>query len=209
METRKERDPQGYKIYGLNEWGDLDGLIFTDYSVKDFDRKAITDRAYGQDFGYSHANAILDVGFSLDDIYVCDEIYVTERDTVEIIELANAKGLDRRRVMYCDSAEPDRIKMWRKAGYNAVAVSKEKNSVQGQIEWIKGNGEKGRTVKRTIYIHPDCVNTIKEIGQWSRKKDMKTNTFTEEPVDAFDDAMAALRYSVEGKRKPKALPFVL
>jgi phage terminase large subunit len=95
--------------------------------------------------------------------------------------------------MYCDSAEPDRIKMWSKAGYRAFPVVKEQNSVHAQIDYLK---------QINIHIHPSCVNTVKEIQQWSWKKDAKTGLYLDEPVEIFDDAMAALRYSIEPMRKP-------
>jgi len=113
-------------------------------------------------------------------------------DTAEIIQLANDKGFDKRKIMYCDSAEPDRIKMWRKAGYNALAVKKEPNSVMAQIDYLK---------QLKIHIHPQCVNTAKEINQWKWKLDTKTNEYMDVAVDVFDDAMAALRYAVEDKRR--------
>lgn len=96
--------------------------------------------------------------------------------------------------MWCDSAEPDRIKMWQKAGYRAKGVNKETNSVHAQIDYLK---------QHMIHIHPSCVNTIKEIQQWKWKKDERTNTYLEEPVPFFDDAMAMLRYSIEEERKAK------
>lgn len=52
-------------------------------------------------------------------------------------------------------------------------------------------------------VDPSCVNTIKEIQQWKWKKDERTNTYLEEPVPFFDDAMAMLRYSIEEERKAK------
>lgn len=36
------------------------------------------------------------------------------------------------------------------------------------------------------------------------EKDEKTNTFTDEPVNFFDDAMAMLRYSIEQERRVPA-----
>ena len=105
--------------------------------------------------------------------------------------------------MWCDSAEPDRIKMWRKDGYRARAVSKEPNSVKAQIDWLKGNQDGGEIVKRMIYIHPSNVNFIKEIGQWKWKYDDKRSIYLDEPVPFFDDAMASMRYGIEGWRKPK------
>ena len=55
-----------------------------------------------------------------------------------------------------------------------------------------------------IYVHPSCTNTIKELQQWKWKKDERTGEYLDEPVPFQDDAMAALRYGVEGWRKPKA-----
>lgn len=35
MERRKEIDPEGYKVYGLGEWGETKGLILRNYVVED------------------------------------------------------------------------------------------------------------------------------------------------------------------------------
>ena len=98
--------------------------------------------------------------------------------------------------MYCDSAEPDRIKMWTKAGYKARAVKKEQNSVKAQIDYLK---------QHKIHIDGSCINTIKEIQQWKWQKDSKTGLYIDEPVNFFDDAMAALRYAVEPYRRNRKL----
>lgn len=197
MERRKEVDPDGYRIYGLGEWGEVGGLILTNYAVEEFDTSP--DRfdymVNSQDFGYNHADCIGEVGFKDGELYLCREIYEFEKDTGELIDLANKRGFNKSLTMWCDSAEPDRIKMWRKAGYKARGVKKEPNSVRAQIDYLK---------LHKIHIHPSCVNTIKEIQQWKWKKNEKTNEYLDEPVNFFDDAMAMLRYSIEEERKPKA-----
>lgn len=195
MERRKLVDPDGYRIYGLGEWGETGGLILSNYIIEEFDTSP--DRfdymVNSQDFGFNHANCIGEVGFKDGELYLCRELYVFEKDTDEIIKLADGK-FQKQITMYCDSAEPDRIRMWRKAGYKAVPVKKEPNSVKAQIDYLK---------QHKIHIHPSCVNTIKEIQQWKWKKDEKTNTYTDEPVCFFDDAMAMLRYSIEQERRTK------
>jgi phage terminase large subunit len=199
MERRKKVDPDGYRIYGLGEWGELGGLILTNYEAVDISQELndYDDIAIGQDFGFNHANAILLLGFKDDNIYILREVYEFEKDTSELIELA--KNIPNNRKMWCDSAEPDRIKMWKKAGYRADAVVKEKTTDKKyqatQIDWLK---------QRKIYIHPSCINTLKEISQWKWKKNDKTGEYYDEPVAFFDDAMAALRYGIEGWRKQKA-----
>lgn len=195
MERRKEVDPEGYRIYGLGEWGETGGLILHNYVVEDFNisPERFDYMVNAQDFGFNHADCLLDVGFKDDEIYICREMYEYEKDTDELIAIADSRGFRKNIRMWCDSAEPDRIKMWKKAGYNAKGVNKEKNSVHAQIDYLK---------QHKIHIHPDCINVYKEIQQWKWQKDTRTNTYLDEPVPFFDDAMAALRYSIETMRKP-------
>ena len=198
MERRKIVDPEGYQIYGLGEWGEIGGLILHNWEIKDISQNPADydDFANGQDFGFNHANVILPVGIKDDDIYITKELYEFEKDTNELIAIAERLEIDRRKQMWCDSAEPDRIKMWQKAGFRAKGVDKggSAGSVKAQIDWLK---------QRKIYVHPSCVNTIKELQQWKWKKDDRTGEYLDEPVPFQDDAMAALRYSVEGWRKMK------
>ena len=199
MERRKLVDPEGYQIYGLGEWGEIGGLILHNWKIEEVSQNLndYDDIAIGQDFGFNHANAILLLGLRDDNIYILDEIYLFEKDTSEIIQEAIKHAIPTNKQMWCDSAEPDRIKMWQKGGYNrAKGVDKggSAGSVKAQIDWLK---------QRTIYVHPHCTNTIKEMQQWKWKKDERTGEYLDEPVPFQDDAMAALRYGVEGWRKMK------
>nr|DAP32462.1 MAG TPA: terminase large subunit [Caudoviricetes sp.] len=209
MARRKEVDPEGYRIYGLGEWGEVGGLILHNWKVENISQNIdyYDDIAIGQDFGFNHANAILLLGVKDGNIYILQEIYVFEKETAEIIPLAIKAGIPAKRTMWCDSAEPDRIKAWRTAGFRARAVSKEhtteKKYQSAQIDWLKGIVGKDKVIKRVIYVHPSCTNTIKELQQWKWKKDEKTGEYLDEPVSFQDDAMAALRYGVEGWRKSK------
>lgn len=217
MMKRKELDPEGYTVFGLGEWGELGGLILPNVKILnvsmnyEFPSNYFEEVRYGQDFGYNHADAILDLGYLNGDIYICDEIYVHEKMTKEIIKLANEKGLDRFRKMNCDSAEPDRIKEWQDEGYNATPVKKrgakigtgtgqtELNYVKAQIDWLK---------QRTIYIHPRCIHTIDEIMLWKWEKDKQTGLYIDKPVSEQDDAMAALRYGTDDWRNGESVYFL-
>lgn len=196
MERRKQVDPEGYQIYGLGEWGEIGGLILHNWEVKEvsLNLNDYDDIAIGQDFGFNHANAILLLGIKDDNIYILDEVYLFEKDTSEIIQEAIRHAIPTRKQMWCDSAEPDRIKEWTKAGFRAKGVDKggSKGSVNAQIDWLK---------QRQIFVNPHCTNTIKELQQWKWKKDEKSGEYLDAPVPIMDDAMAALRYGVEGWRK--------
>lgn len=199
MKRRKEVDPEGYLIYGLGEWGEIGGLILHNWQVENISQNLndYDDIAIGQDFGFNHANAILLLGIKDDNLYILQEIYIFEKDTSEIISIAIKESIPTKSPMWCDSAEPDRIKMWRTAGYRfAKGVDKggSQGSVKAQIDWLK---------QHKIYVHSSCVNTIKELQQWKWKKDERTGEYLDEPVPFQDDAMAALRYGIEGWRKPQ------
>lgn len=201
MMMRKERDPDGYRIYGLGEWGEVGGLILNNWEVKDIstDLSEWEYLSIGQDFGFNHANAILTLAYKDGDIYVLNEIYLYEKTTSEIIEIAE-ENISKDIFMYCDSAEPDRIKDFKKAGFKALPVKKEKVTgntyINNQINWLK---------ERRIYIHPSCKNLIKELSQWKWKFDDRRSEYLDEPVPFFDDAIAALRYGIEPWRKAKKI----
>lgn len=193
MERRKEDDPEGYQVYALGNWGCTEGVIFNNWRAVECNQALdwYDDVALGQDFGFNHANAILLLGIKDNEIYVLRELYENEKDTSEIIELAGKAEFPKNITMICDAAEPDRIQMWRRAGYRATECKKGPGSVKAQIDYLQ---------QRKIYIDPSCTNTIDEISQWRWKLDKITGKYTDEPVPFFDDAMAALRYGVQNWR---------
>lgn len=98
MERRKKVDPEGYRVYGLGEWGEVGGLILTNYVVEDFntDHSNFDYVVNAQDFGFNHANALLEVAFKDGELYICKELYVYEKDTNEIIQMAAEKQFDKK-----------------------------------------------------------------------------------------------------------------
>ena len=117
-------------------------------------------------------------------------------DTSEIIAHANLAKIPTDAPMWCDSAEPDRIKSWRRAGYHAMPVSKESGSIQAQIDYLKSH---------RLVIHPSCENLIAEISAWKWQKDTATGEYLDSPCACADDAIAALRYAIVGERKGRRL----
>lgn len=199
MELRRQRDPDGYRVYGLGDWGESGGLILTNWVAEAFDTtpSRFDWYRYGQDFGFNHANVLLAAGAKDGELYICDELVCYERDTTEIIAQAIAQGFLRHQVrMWCDSAEPDRIRMWQAAGFLAAGVKKGAGSVRAQIDVLKSFPR--------IHLHPRCAHTRREISQWQWQKDRATNAYTDEPAAFFDDAMAALRYLIEDWLTPTA-----
>lgn len=196
MEKDRERNPEHYQIYGAGEWGEKGGLILTNHITErvNQDIRAYDAIAMGQDFGYNHANAILLLGWKDGEVYILREHYQHDKTTPEIIADVEASGLfadakAARVWMICDSAEPDRIKEWQRAGWRARPVDKGKNkATSSAIDWLKA---------RRVHIDSSCENTAAEAGEWAWQRDRVTGLYTDEPVSVNDDAMAALRYGTE------------
>ncbi len=192
MRRRREIDPEGYRVYGLGEWGETSGLILTNVKVLEFERE-FDAYAMGTDFGFNHAWCTLLLGYRDGDVYVLREMYRTQTETERMCALLNENAFPRDVTMWCDSAEPDRIKTLRQHGFAARAVKKRAGSVLAQIDFLKG---------RTIFVHPECVNAACELFAWRWQKDTRTEEYLDEPdPNCHDDAVAALRYGVEGWRK--------
>ena len=198
MMRRREIDPEGYRVYGLGEWGESEGLILPHYAVQSVDKShELYDRvAIGQDFGFNHANCILTVGFRDGDVFVLDELYTRQLDTEQIIALANERGISKSAVMWCDSAEPDRIRTWKRAGYRAMAVSKENGSIGAQIDYLKSH---------RIIIDSSCTELIRELSAWKWQRDSISSEYLDIPATSEDDAIASLRYAIEGERKGRKI----
>lgn len=195
MERRAASDPAGYAVYALGEWGNAaSSLILTHWQV---DTLASDPACYdacwmAQDFGFNHADCLLLVGVRDGVLYVLRELYVRGLDTGEIIRRAEREGFPRRLPMYCDSAEPDRIRTWRAAGWRAVPVVKEPGSVAAQIDCLKGRG---------LVVDARCENVLDELRAWRWLTDAETGEALDEPCPVHDDAMAALRYATEPLRR--------
>lgn len=196
MERRKETDPQGYKVYALGEWGVTEGLILRNYEVGSYDPAAFDRICLGTDFGFNHLHATLMLAYKDDNVYILRECVCKEMTKGEILKKLAQKKMPKNKPMYCDSAEPASIKEFRNSGYMAMPVSKEQNSVHGQINWLK---------QRKIFIDGSCVNTLKEIQQYRYVQDKVTGEYTDEPITVGDDCMAALRYGIEQWRKNKTI----
>lgn len=198
MMRRRELDPEGYRVYGLGEWGESEGLILPHYTVRCVDKSHdfYDSVAIGQDFGFNHANCILTVGFHDGDIFVLDELYTRQMDTEQIMALAEKRGISKSVIMWCDSAEPDRIKSWRRSGWRAIGVSKEQGSVSAQIDYLKAH---------KITIDPSCTELIRELGSWKWQRDATSGEYLDIPVCVDDDAIASLRYAIESERKGRRL----
>lgn len=182
-------DQDLYDIYTLGKWAQLTGLVYKNWEVYEI---STYDKDYnfvllGLDFGFNHPMAFIKIGVKDDDLYIFDEFYECGITIPELIPKIKYKVL-RGQYITADCAYPASIKEIADAGINIKPSIKGPGSVKDGIEWVR---------RRKIYIHPLCINTIKEIGSYKYKVDKKTGKLSEDPVKFMDDLMDAMRYAVE------------
>ena len=181
-----------YKIYALGEFGSLDKLVYDNWQSFDFDHTTLRGtHLCGLDFGYTHDPTALVASVLVESerrIYVYREWggpgYLNDEIAQHIKDLGYAKTL-----IMADSAEEKSIAEIKRCGvHNIRGCVKGKGSILAGIDKLK---------QYELIIHPDCVNIIEELENYSWKKDKQTNEYINEPVDSWNHYLDALRYSLQ------------
>lgn len=200
LERLKETNPDWYLIYALGEFGSTGNLIFTNWEIKDIpkDAEEYSVPIYsGLDFGFNDPSAMVRIAVKENNIYLFDELYEKELTNTELIEEVKRK-MSKKDLLICDSAEPDRIKEFKKAGFNkAKGANKGQGSIKSGIDKIK---------QHKIYVSPQCVNVIRELQNYQYMKDKKTDEYIDIPLaNGYDHLLDALRYAMEAVASKKQL----
>ena len=187
IEARKG-DNNFWRVYGLGELGIAEGLVFENFEVADFDKNRFSKYRYGIDWGFSNDPfAFVECAIEQNRLYICNEIYQTKLLNKESSELVK-KYVKNERII-CDSAEPKSVQEYQSYGLNAVAAKKGKGSVLSGLKYMQQFDK--------IIIHPSCTNAIAEFKNYQYKRDKNGDFVNDEPVDAFNHLIDAIRYSLE------------
>ena len=172
-----------YEVYYLGNWGSLEGLIYTNWIY--IDEFPICDEiVYGCDFGFNDPNAVVKVGTRKDGFYVEELLYNSDMTNSDLIDWFKAKLPSGECIVYCDSANPDRITEIQRAGIRARPSKKGQGSVQTGIDYVKS---------KDLYVKGN--NLLNEIQDYVYKKD-RFGRSMERPVDGNDHLLDAMRYAV-------------
>ena len=107
--------------------------------------------------------------------------------TDDIVKMLKDKGMQRSYIS-ADSAEKRLIAEIRSKGINGIVPSlKGKGSIMQGIQFMQGF---------EIIIHPSCEHTIEEFNTYTFKQDKEGN-WLNEPIDANNHIIDAVRYSLE------------
>ena len=169
------------------------------YEVRDFKPGDFWEGPYqGLDFGFSQDPT---AGVRC---WVYDNCLWIEYEAGRVgLELDHTPGLLRSEIpgfekhkTRADNSRPESISHLCRHGLPlTVACSKGKGSVEDGIAHLK--------TYRRIYVHPRCVQTLRELRVYSYRVDRRTGEILTSLVDADNHFVDALRYALEPRSKGK------
>ena len=187
-------NPRRARIVCDGEWGVSEGLVFENTRVEDFDVQKTIQRVKettaGVDFGFTQDPTTLicvAVDFENKRLYLYNEHYQKAMLTDDIVKMLKDKGMQHSYIS-ADSAENRLIAEIRSKGISRIVPSlKGKGSIMQGIQFMQGF---------QIIIHPSCEHTIEEFNTYTFKQDKEGN-WLNEPIDANNHIIDAVRYSLE------------
>lgn len=163
-----------------------------------------TSKVVGADWGWSDPGVFLDIGVTGHGkdsaLWVLDEVYESEKPNGWWDSKAKAFAKAGQRKFYCDPSRPDRIADLRAAGCNPVGADNDiEHGVSRVAELLFVREDEAGNKRTRLFVHPRCVNTIREFNSYRRKRDPKqADAYLEAIEDRNNHAMDALRYAAVG-----------
>lgn len=194
-------NPRRAAVVANGDWGVAEGLVFENYEVRDFDImatiKRVGETTAGLDFGFTHDPTTfprLAVDLDNKELWIYAEHYehaMTTDDIYQMIVNADMQNA----LITADSAEQRLIAELRAKGIKRIVPSiKGAGSINAGLDFMK---------QFKIYIHPSCIKTIEEFDTYIYKQD-KDGKWLNEPIDANNHIIDAIRYALERYHIQKA-----
>jgi len=218
IEWLQLNDPEGYKVYGLGQRGELRGQIYTNWKpIKSMpvDYPIITVI----DFGFSNdPTAISQFSTHNRAIYGCEKLYKKEQNNLQIACHLFFIGCDSSSMIIADSAEPKSIVELRigwdltseavkllafQCGYECseeTIVKLQKQLKKGFTVLAASKGQDSidagiqKLKQYEVFITEDSHNAWMEYRKYRWAEDKKTGKLLNVPVDESNHFMDTLRY---------------
>lgn len=199
-------NPRRAAVVANGDWGVAEGLVFENYTVRDFDImatiKRVGETAAGLDFGFTHDPTTfprLAVDLDNKELWIYAEHYEHAMTTDDIFNMIVEAEMQNA-LITADSAEQRLIAELKAKGINRITPSvKGAGSINAGIDFMK---------QFKIYIHPSCVKTIEEFDTYIYKQD-KDGKWLNEPIDDNNHIIDAIRYALERYHIQKPKPNVV
>lgn len=190
IELYKETDPERWRVYGLGYTGRVQGVVFPKVTwVSEFpaDCKKVS---YGLDFGFTNdPTALVKQGELGGERFAELLLYESGLTNSDLSNFFVSLGISKNAQMFADGAEPKSIATLRRLGWNIKAAPKGKDSILWGINKIK---EIPLNLVQNEHFKREQLNY-----KWIEK----SGQFLNKPIDKYNHAFDALRYSIAGREK--------
>ena len=197
--TRKEieahRDNKNWwKVYGLGELGELEGMIYKGWQFLDDVPSEASVLRSGLDFGYTNdPSAIVDI-HKWNDAFIFDEVaYAKGLSNKQIADIFLHRGYNP--LIIGDSAEPKSIDELKAYGLPILPCTKGPGSVNRGIQYVQA---------QKCYVTKRSVNLIKEYRNYLWLADKDGKILNEEDPRCANHCMSAIRYALDSLRPNEA-----
>jgi phage terminase large subunit len=198
LENLKNEDYSYYQIYTLGITAQIAGIIYKPYQIISEHPINFDEEIYGIDFGYNNPSVLLSLKIRDEkEVFLTELIYRTGMTNSDFINaVKNIVPKEKRSLnFYADSAEPDRIEEFYRAGFNIKPADK---AVEDGIDFCK---------RFKFYSLIKNINLNKENKRYKYKEDKKGKILTDSPVKYDDHCMDAKRYAIYTHLKDKLNTF--
>tara|TARA_R110002074_G_scaffold139013_1_gene284432 strand:- start:1103 stop:2254 length:1152 start_codon:yes stop_codon:yes gene_type:complete len=186
IERLKDVDENYWRVYGLGERGQNKATIFNHHKTVATIPTDFKLHSYGMDFGYTNSPTAIVAIYSDGEGYCIDQIcYGTGMSNADISRLLQNR-IEGRPPIIADCAEPKSIAEIHSHGHNIHPCRKGKDSVRSGVSYIQS---------KPLLITEQSVDILKELRNYKWRED-KNGNMINEPVDAFNHAIDAMRYAI-------------
>jgi phage terminase large subunit len=191
IESRKDTDPNWWRVYGLGLVGKLEGLVHPLFTQCEYPPFTMVDKgveSYGLDFGFSNDPACLTKNVIIENDLYSDEL-IYERGLLagniakRMEELGVRKYYDE---IWADGSRPEAIEEIKQYGFNIKKTNQGAGSIEDGIDTVN---------KYRQHWTPRSVNCIKEQRNFRYILDRDGN-ITRKAMDDFNHGMDSRSYSV-------------
>lgn len=176
-----------WQVYGLGQLGEVEGRIFTGWSIIEHVPHEAKLVRRGLDWGYSNdPTSIVDIYKYNGGLILDERLYQKGMSNKQIADFINNIE-EPQQTVYADSSEPKSIDELRLYGVNILPAQKGQGSVNHGIQYIQD---------QRVSMTQRSINGIKEYRSymWETDKDGK---ILNDPIDRNNHFMDATRYALE------------
>jgi phage terminase large subunit len=185
IEYLQKVDPMLWKIYGLGEYGRMEGLVFPQVEIIPEVPEEAKFLTRGLDWGFTNdPTALIDLHQWNGGVIYDERLYEHGLTNPDIDRKMRELGIAQHQTIWGDSSEPKSIEELNRLGWSVAASEKGPDSINFGIMVMK---------QQPIYVTATSRNLLREMRKYIWKKD-KNGASLNVPIDEFNHGIDAGRY---------------